>query len=374
MVQMIENTEVRQLSDIRPGLTDFFMLADIHFGIFANNEEWRDNIEDYFNNFFIPLLRERMTPGSFLIVLGDVYDDRKSIDIDVNNRCIEIFERISSMLPVIILSGNHDIYKKTILNSNITSLKSLEHIPNLTMLSHPVRYWQGDKSLFLLPYLGDYTLETKFLNENRNSDYIFMHDEIKSGLKFDNGRDITNGVSTEGITGRIYSGHIHTRQTEGKVTYIGNPFHARKSDINNTKGVYHINLSDGREEFIENRYSPIYQKVWLNDLLEMTYAEACKILGNNYTDIIVDGADTDKFRSTDLTEEVKPYHPKKILFPVINTKRQMLAESAGSQRTHGQNIPEIIHGLIDNMDLDKGKKIRLKSLADKYQKMADEGN
>ena len=39
---MIENTEVRQLSDIRPGLTDFFMLADIHFGIFANNEEWRE--------------------------------------------------------------------------------------------------------------------------------------------------------------------------------------------------------------------------------------------------------------------------------------------------------------------------------------------
>ena len=361
---------IRPLSDIRQGLTDFFMLADIHFGVFASTEEWRDNIEGYFHNFFIPLLKQRMTKGTFLLVLGDVYDDRKSIDIDVNNRCIDIFEELAGMLPVVIISGNHDIYKKT--DTRITSLRSLNNIPNLTMLSEPIRYTHANGDLFMMPYLGDYSLETKLLSENRDCRYMFMHDDIKSGMKFDNGRDITNGVSTDNLTGKVFSGHIHTRQEFGNLTYIGSPYHIRKSDIGNVKGVYHVSLTDGNEEFIENTYSSIYQKLWFSDLLEMSFGEVCGLLRNNYTDILVDDSYKDKFRSSDVYSEVSCCGPRKIMMPVVNSQREMLSESAKRQSIGKGSVPEIVHGLIDGMDITKERKERLKKLADKYQKLTED--
>jgi DNA repair exonuclease SbcCD nuclease subunit len=65
-----------------------------------------------------------------------------------------------------------------------------------------------------------------------------MHTNL-DGFKYDNGREITNGVniSNKNIK-RVFSGHIHKRQENKKFIYIGSPYHTKRSDINNIKGAY----------------------------------------------------------------------------------------------------------------------------------------
>lgn len=58
-----------------------------------------------------------------LFILGDVFDDRKNLNLMVNDFAITSFYKIAQVIPTVILSGNHDLYRKT--NTGVTSLKSL---------------------------------------------------------------------------------------------------------------------------------------------------------------------------------------------------------------------------------------------------------
>ena len=91
------------------------LISDIHFGVSSSSEEWQENSNDYFQNWFIPYVRNELkkTPDAVICCLGDVYHDRKSIDIDVNNLCIDIFEQLAQIIPVYIINGNHDLSKNT---------------------------------------------------------------------------------------------------------------------------------------------------------------------------------------------------------------------------------------------------------------------
>ena len=37
----------------------------------------------------------------------------------------------------------------------------------------------------------------------------------------------------------VYSGHFHTRSTDGKINYLGNPYEMYWNDVNDTRG-FHI--------------------------------------------------------------------------------------------------------------------------------------
>ena len=68
--------------------TKCIFISDIHFGVRQNSEEWQENQKDYFYNWFIPIITEYKKSLSkddkaIVFVLGDVYDDRKSIDINI---------------------------------------------------------------------------------------------------------------------------------------------------------------------------------------------------------------------------------------------------------------------------------------------------
>ena len=87
-------------------------ISDIHLGIRSASEEWQINIHDYFYNWFIPYLEteiRRLENNVCLIVLGDVFDDRKNLNLAVNDMAIEIFTALGKLLPVYVLNGNHDL-------------------------------------------------------------------------------------------------------------------------------------------------------------------------------------------------------------------------------------------------------------------------
>ena len=351
------------------------LISDIHFGVSSSSEEWQENINDYFQNWFIPYVRNELkkTPDAVICCLGDVYHDRKSIDIDVNNLCIDIFEQLAQIIPVYIINGNHDLSKKT--NKGNSSLRSLGNIDNLTVIKEPtmLQFVEGRKNIAkvaAIPYLGDCNDENKELVKfDKRADYAFMHTDI-SKMKFDNGMTIVGAVDAEKFAGKVISGHIHKRQETDKVVYVGSPYQMSRGDIDNQKGIYKLVLSTGELIFTPNDYSPIFQKIDITKFLNFTDKERMDALKNNYTDIVIDEVNIDKYKMGDVYEILNSCQAKRAQIQVIKSKTNIQVDENSEEHTE-LSMEELINSAIDQLaDVDDEFKGKLKVMSAEYLKNA----
>jgi len=264
---------------------NIFLLSDLHFGVRANSLEWLQNHQKYFKEFYIPYLKNNVKPGDILFILGDWFDNRQLLDIYVMNTSIDIVMELSEILPVHFITGNHDIYKKY--DTDVNSIVAFKYIPNVYIYEKPFIATNGDSKILILPWVGDFDIEEKYVKEN-DQDYVFAHTNI-SGFKYDNSRHIHKGANFVDIKGikKLFSGHIHKRQEFQQFIYIGSPYHTKRSDISNQKGVYLFSPAENKQVFTPNTFSPVFLRIPLDTILELTLAAASKIFNNNYSDIIV---------------------------------------------------------------------------------------
>jgi len=289
---------------------NIFLISDLHFGVRSNSLEWLVNHKNFFYDFYIPFIKKNAKPNDILWVLGDWFDNRQLLDIYVMNTSIDIIMSLSEILPVYFLIGNHDIYKKY--DTDVNSVAAFRHIPNVFVYEKPVIITNKKSSIFIMPWVGNKEDEEKFILTNP-ADYIFCHTDI-SGFQYDNNRLINKGIDVSEIKTlkRLFSGHIHKRQEHDKLIYIGCPYHTKRSDIGNSKGVYIFNPENNLVQFEANNYSPIFQKTLLETLLELNLSEISKVLTNNYTDIIVPDKYIHIFNLTALVDILKNCNYKKI--------------------------------------------------------------
>ena len=351
------------------------LISDIHFGVSSSSEEWQENINDYFQNWFIPYVKDELkkTPDAVICCLGDVYHDRKSIDIDVNNLCIDIFEQLAQIIPVYIINGNHDLSKKT--NKGNSSLRSLGNIDNVTVIKEPtmLQFVEGRKNIAkvaAIPYLGDCNDENKELVKfDKRADYAFMHTDI-SKMKFDNGMTIVGAVDAEKFAGKVISGHIHKRQETDKVVYVGSPYQMSRGDIDNQKGIYKLVLSTGEMIFTPNNYSPIFQKIDITKFLNFTDKERMVALKNNYTDIVIDEVNIDKYKMGDVYEILNSCQAKRAQIQVIKSKTNIQVDENSEEHTE-LSMEELINSAIEQLtDVDDEFKGKLKVMSSEYLKNA----
>ena len=95
-------------------------ISDVHFG--KGGIEKLQIITDYFDNFFIPFVRQqKKIHNPCVVIAGDYFDNRQSIDINVLNVAIDVMKNIAKECEVYVIIGNHDIYKNK--ETDVTSLK-----------------------------------------------------------------------------------------------------------------------------------------------------------------------------------------------------------------------------------------------------------
>lgn len=245
-----------------------FLITDTHFGIYPlTYDKWLKMMKDYFYNFFIPLLKEKSEPGDVLIHLGDLYDNRTQIPIDVLNSAEEIMVEISEILPVHLLIGNHDIFQKS--SNEINSPKSLRWVPNITIYEETTQIEVGGKKVLMMPWVEHKKVQQALLKEHSGCDYLFCHSDLngcKMHLKSVAHRNF-NKVDVEdfGGYGKVYSGHIHIVQRNKNFTFIGSPYQMDRNDMGDQKGVFIVDFETGKEEFVPNDYSPQFVKVSIKD-------------------------------------------------------------------------------------------------------------
>lgn len=346
---------------------NIFLISDLHFGVRANSLEWLKNQMDFFYDVYIPFIKNHKKDGDILFILGDWFDNRQLLDINVMNKSIDLVFDLADILPVYFLTGNHDIYKKH--DTDVNSLAAFRFIPNVKIWETPEVITNGRSKILVLPWIGNPEKEECYAKANP-TDYIFAHADIM-GLKYDNGRDINKGAKLAGIKGvkKVISGHVHKRQELKDSLYLGSPYSTKRSDIGNKKGFYTFNPDENKTEFIVNKTSPVFQRILLEDLMEWTLEKTHKFLENNYTDIIVPDKYIHLFNLTRFTELLEGCNYKRV--ETVGEKKKL--EDTFGELLNGEEIKDII-SLLENAIDDLGHQmeflVKLKLMNRSYYELA----
>lgn len=357
----------------RPEIERVVLISDIHLGVRNASDEWMENIENYFDNLFIPALKglskEKKTA---VIIAGDFFDNRKNIDISVMNTGMNIIEKISKIVEVFMIIGNHDIYKKK--DTGINSLAVFKFFKNVNVIDElSILEVKNNKRFLLVSWVGDGEEETDILLKNKDlSDFAILHSDI-IGFKYDNGRPILRGVNTSIYDGKIYSGHIHKHDQSGNVTYIGCPYQLKRSDLGNTKGYYILDFNDDNtvtEKFVENNYSPKFVKLQFDDILELTIDEIKKYASNNYVDIILPVKYKNLINLSKLMDAMDSCNARKTIF-LIDKSDSVISETTTERKTD-MTIEDVFSDFVKNMDVTDEIRTTLEKMNQDYLAQAAE--
>lgn len=287
-------------------------ISDIHFG--KGNIEKLQIMKDYFDNFFIPFVKQqKKSHNPCIVIAGDYFDNRQNIDINVLNVAIDVMKDMANECQVYVVIGNHDIYKKC--ETDITSLKPFDDVDGVMLIYDKYELTlKDDKKLLLVSWIGDFKKENKIIAENKdNYDILVFHTEL-SGMTYDNNRPIINGLNLDIVEDdKIVSGHIHKRQESKKGIYLGSPYHLDRSDIGNRKGIYTFTVDDGKliRTFYENTYSPEYVLKRFSEI-GRNPEDWKDIVSNNFVYIVFTSKELEIVNTEKFINELRQYRPRNI--------------------------------------------------------------
>ena len=236
------------------------LLADLHFGVKRGDQIWMNSQVRFFKNQLVPELKKQNIKDIW--ILGDVFDTRESVNVNVISTVIDVFKNILKDFNILCIVGNHDMYLKT--STEIHSLKILELLPNVTVYEKPEEITVDGKSILLLPWITDYS---KPLGLTKKYDYCLSHLDI-IGYDMGSGRLSDSGVYANELLKNIkhvYAGHYHegiyrTYEQGKSICYIGAPYQITRNDYNRPRGYRVLDVGSEKDEFIENHESIIFTK------------------------------------------------------------------------------------------------------------------
>ena len=328
-----------------------WLIADTHFGYKGDDDVILNDCIGYFEDVVIPIMKKEVNPGDIMIHLGDVFDNRATIGLNTITRVIGLFEKFSEIFSDIrIVVGNHDIYKKS--STDITSVNMLKYIPNVKIYYEPIVEVIDGKTCLFNPWVENSEKEKELLS-GVNVDYVFGHLEIggsqmsnRSGVKI----EFAGGIKQSDFkNSQVYAGHIHIRQDNKNIHYVGNPYHKDRGDRGNPKGVTILDLSTGETKFIENEVSPRYMKENIYDILNLTVSDLKRRWKNNRIDLHLKSTDITKCNFDDLLTSLE--HCYRSFEPHGDTVLTELNTSGELSFNEAKSSDDYIEDFLGNQDL-----------------------
>lgn len=246
-------------------MSKIFLIGDTHIGLgYPNNvDKWFKIHQEYFSDFLIPLLKDKVKSGDIIVHLGDLFDNRNIIPINLLNYGMDIIEEISKIAPIHIIVGNHDLWSKSA--SEINSVRPFKYIPNVKIYNYPEILEFNNLKILMMPFIEKKSEQIKIINEYQNCDYLFCHSDLNGckmhltsvAHKNNDKIDINDFRSFK----KVRSGHIHLAQSNKQFTFVGSIFQMDRNDMGDQKGIFVIDTLDDSEEFYPNNISPRFKKL-----------------------------------------------------------------------------------------------------------------
>jgi len=241
------------------------IITDQHFGARKGSKVFHDYFLKFYNEVFFPTLeKEGITT---VIDMGDTFDNRKSIDFWALKWAQDnYYNRLKDLgCKVYTIIGNHTTYYKN--TNDITAIDLLlREYENVVTIAKAQEITIDDRKILFLPWINQENRdETLQLIAKTNAHIAMGHLELTGfspyrGFVMDHGDDKTifNKFT------KVFSGHFHTRSSDGKIFYLGNPYEIYWNDVDDNRGFTIFDTETLEHTHIDNPFS-IYKKIQYSD-------------------------------------------------------------------------------------------------------------
>ena len=233
------------------------IITDTHYGARKGSDHLHNYFEMFYRDVFFPSLEKYQVDT--VIHMGDIFDSRKSIDLKSLEWSKKVVFEPLKKYNVYEIVGNHDCYYKDTNYVNSPELL-LRAYPNIKLYSKATEIEIDKLKILMLPWINSENFdETKELIDGCESKVAMGHLEI-NGFRATRGHMMENGMDTSVFDkfDRVYSGHFHTRSTDGKIYYLGNPYEMYWNDVNDTRGFHIFDTNTLELTPINNPYKLFY--------------------------------------------------------------------------------------------------------------------
>ena len=233
------------------------IITDTHYGARKGSRHLHEYFELFYKNVFFPSLEEHNIDT--VIHMGDIFDSRKSIDLQSLEWSKRVVFEPLKKYKVHAIIGNHDCYYKDTNFVNSPELL-LRNYPNIKVYSKATEIKVDKLKILMLPWICSENYKETVDNINSSKSKVAMGHLELNGFVATRGHKMESGMDCDIFNKfeKVFSGHFHTRSTNGKVYYLGNPYEMFWNDVNDSRGFTIFDTETLTHTPINNPYKLFY--------------------------------------------------------------------------------------------------------------------
>ena len=241
------------------------IITDQHFGARKSSKFFHDYFKKFYDNVFFPYLKENKI--TTIVNMGDTFDNRRNIDISsLEWAKVNYFDPLREMgITIHTVIGNHDIYYK---NTNDVSSVSLllKEYDNVIIYPETQEIKLGRLKILLVPWINQENEKISIDAIKKSKAKIAMGHLELNGFQATRGHMMEDGMDIKYFDkfDKVYSGHYHTRSTDGKIYYLGNPYEMFWNDVKDDRG-FHVFDTETLEHTPVNNPYRLFYNVYYDD-------------------------------------------------------------------------------------------------------------
>jgi DNA repair exonuclease SbcCD nuclease subunit len=327
------------------------IISDLHLGVHSNSTFWHNIAIEWANWLKVDLNKRNIKD---IIFCGDWHHNRSEISVNTLQVSANILD-ILQEFNIFAIPGNHDMYFKH--RTDVTSLSIFKNRKNVNIFDSITSVEWFDKTITFCPWNTN-------VEDISKCDVIFGHFEIET-FKVNSTKICEEGIKVKDLLAKsklVFSGHFHTRHEKvystGTILYVGNPFQMDFGDAGNSKGYHILDLDSMEYDFIENKISPLYEKLTLSELVEegSITSRVKHIVANNIVKLKVDKNICQEDMNV-LLSKLSLLKPESVTVDYDINFNRILDDSKHKEDMSGIDVSQAITDFINLLDIEEKKDI-----------------
>ena len=241
------------------------IITDQHFGFKKGSKLYLDYFQKFYDEVFFPKIEELGIKT--VLDLGDTFDNRKGVDLySLEWAKTSYFDRLANLgVNLISIVGNHTAYYKNTNDINTIDLLLREY-DNIRIVSECEQITVGNLDVLFIPWINQENSERTYKMIKESKAKVAMGHLELNGFIATHGHVMDVGADFECYDKftHVFSGHYHTRSSNGKIYYLGNPYEMFWNDVNDKRG-FHIYDTETLKLKTINNPNALYKIINYND-------------------------------------------------------------------------------------------------------------